>query len=176
MTVLTEYPARQVRACRLGRLRYMSRIPKRLTRIREIILRAEQIVEDQRARVQQWQAVGNRHQANQASALLRLMEQVTAEFHAVRGLQQAHALRLKLSQIEGMESKAFPRSLPGPQPQPSSASCPHCGLETRRVRADDGSVTIEYDHTEWSKRCERQHLSSAALCQLPTYGFAGTVH
>jgi hypothetical protein len=44
-----------------------------------------------------------------------------------------------------------------------TTSCPHCGL--RLVISPKGrEQTIEYDVSEWQKRCKRKGLNSPALC------------
>src|SRR5262245_32456499 len=157
-----------------GRAMHMSRIPKRLTRIREIIQRAEQIVEDQRARVEQCRSEGNQEETDKAWALLTLMEKAAQPARQVQALLRSGPLVRTLGGAQGARFEDHSR--PDPSQQTSSIWCPDCGLETRYLKIDDGGITIEYDHAEWSKRCQRRHLRYATLCQFPAFGYSGTVH
>src|SRR5262245_49229766 len=132
----------------------MSHIPKRVTRIRQIIQRAEQILAAQRTRVEQSRSEGNREGTKRALTLLKLMEGASEQVRLARALLQAGPLRQRLG--AGVEIR------PARPQLASSLSCPHCGLETRYRSADDGSITLEYDYTEWSERCRRRHLEHAA--------------
>jgi hypothetical protein len=133
----------------------MSRIPKRLIKVRELIALAAQ-----REGVQRWKPK-RKHQgtAARALALLKLLEQSARQVRNARTLLRSHDLKPDPA-----------RALPVPRSQASPELCPRCGLKMRRVVDANGSLTIEYSCSEWLERCERSHLGSAALCQLPTSG------
>jgi len=50
-----------------------------------------------------------------------------------------------------------------PAALPKKTVCPHCGL-TLVVSQQGVHQTIEYDMSEWQKRCRWQALQSPVLC------------
>ena len=108
---------------------------------------------------------GNEPEAAKASALLKVMEVTAEQFRIAKTILQTAVLRLRLG-TRTTHTEQATRARPRPtllQPQ-LKFPCPHCGLMAECLN-DDGSSTVVYDFSDWSRRCYHKHHGSPALCQ-----------